>query len=325
MKTFNFKSLLNLSLMAGLLVSTVLVSSCKSDDDDDEVTSGGSAPTADGKKLTSVSNGNSIAIFDYDAQGRVTTVTEGTTKTSFTYSDTQIIVTKTYSGSTSGSLVTYTLKDGRVVKQTEKSSDPTRPDYVYDYTYDGNGCLTKVSYSYTYTDESSYSSYSSNKTTYTNTETENYTWKDGNIESVQSESSYTRVYVYSYTSYNNNIPVTSSTTTTYTEKTTGTTRYSYSEHVATMPALGSSSVLNWQGYFGKNSTKLVSRAVETRTTTTSETSSGDNSNSNRPNTETSNETIDYVYTFNGSAIEKILVTSIEDGKQYFTTHELTWN
>jgi len=295
MKTFNFKSLLNLSLMAGLLVSTVLVSSCKSDDDDDERTTGGSAPTVDGKKLSFVKVGSTTTIFEYNNEGKVLTVTSGSHKLTFTYSDTEVTCISSNSSSTSSAdKTTFLLTNGRITKRVEDND-------VIEYNYDGNGCMNNVKYSYSEANEN-------NK--YTSQTTTSFTWKDGNVATTVRDGYSTSSYssgTYSYTS---------------TSSSKKTTVYTYSQHAFTMPPFEADAeeVLRWQGYFGKNNTNLPSKEQATTVSTRK------SSSSSNEETSTNSYTIDYTYGFTGGALDKIIETHTDNnGKTTIETIEFSWN
>lgn len=310
-------------MMAILAIGTF--TSCSSDDDD-EVTQGGGAPTADGKKLQFVKEGSSTSIFEYDNEGRVLKVTRSGSTILFTYSESQVTVTATHNGSTSAEVTTYMLTNGRITKSIEKSSSTSESDFITDFTYDGNGCLTTVDYSYSTNWSNGNNTNSSNSNTKTS-----YTWKDGNVTSVKrdytntSTSSYTRDnYEYINGQYVNR-PITY--TNTHRESSVRETIYTYSTHTYTMPPYegDAEDILRWQGFFGKNNRNLVSKEQITRTSTSSD-SSSDSTEQTNPSVSTSSSTIDYSYTFNGNALEKMFVTTTSDNNNVnVETIEFSWN
>ena len=308
----------SLMLMMVAFVTIGSLTSC-SKDDDDEVTQGSGAPTADGKKLQFVKiDSSSPFLFEYDSEGRVLKVTSNSKTILFNYSETQVTSTTTYSGSSSAEVVTYMLTNGRITKSIEKASSSSGSDYITEFTYDGNGCLTTIKY----TNSSTYDKSTSNSTNRTT-----YTWKDGNVVNCKKENNYTSVYTYTDYQYVNGSYQNVTNTRTTTETSITETNYTYSNHAYTLPALeaDANEILRWQGFYGKNSSNLTSKEQITRTYTSSTKDTGSKETVN-PNVSTSSYTIDYSYTFNGSSLEKIFVTTTDNNnKVTVSTIEMSWN
>jgi hypothetical protein len=308
--------------MAGLLVSTVLVSSCKSDDDDDDVVNNselGPAPTADGKKLQVVKNGSSTTIFEYDNEGRVLSVTSSGTKIVFSYTANEVTATSS-SGSSSADVTTYTLTNGRITKKLKKGD---KSDYITTYTYDGS-CLKTMTY--THSNNSDNSKYEVRTTT-------TYTWENGNIvreveDKTTTETTTTEKWESGYNDGNRYVEgkyVKVNTNTRTTKKTTHD--YTPSEHSFVLPPAEANAdeILKWQGCFGLNSAKLNSKEQITKNTEKLTTSS-DDKETKTPERTTSSEKKDFYYTFIGSALSKIIETTTDDNNNVKTSEkEYTWN
>lgn len=317
MKTFNFKSLLNLSLMAGLLVSTVLVSSCKSDDDDD------SDPIfPSGKKLQFVKNGSSTTRFEFDNNtNRVLSVTENGSKTLFSYTDNQITVTTTANGQ--NSVTTYMLTNGRITKSIIKSNN-SESDLITNFAYDGNGCLTSANFTYTTTQTYEDTNYRKETTKKTTDYRENFTWKDGNLVSKTSNQTVTEesTTIYYDYNYNTNTKTVRSTDTSSEVTSTNTdVIYTHSDRVYRRPATKADEVLEWQGFFGTNNARLFSKAQITSTETTN---TKYNNKETKGDPEVSSATVDYSYNFNGDLLQKIFETTTIDNHVNVNEIEFSW-
>lgn len=291
-------------LVVVFLMAAIGFSSCSSSDGNSASTGGG-APTVDGKQLKYVKVGSTVTILDYDTEGRVLSLTTNGSKIVYSYSESQVTKT-TSSGSSSAKVVTYTLTNGRITQKIEKGASSSNGDLITTYEYDGNGYLISASYSGTESSSESYAKY-----TYTESKRTTYTWNDGNVETTTSD----RIDTYTYTPTSGSASTNSSTS-------HGVDTYTYSSHTLTLPLfdMGDDSVLAWQGYFGRSCRNLPSKVQSVTQRESSESGSSSKSVS------TSTDTTEYVYSFNGNILEKVLVTyTSNSGSVNVETIELSWN
>lgn len=128
-----------LAFMMAMAVCTTAFVSCSSDDEDDP--KGGETTSKRIVKMT-WSDGDEINIttFDYDSQGRVMKIKE--TEVGGKYDEASITTTYTYGGNTIFSKTqgdwnnenahTYTLSNGRIIKDIESGGDNGTHTYAYD-------------------------------------------------------------------------------------------------------------------------------------------------------------------------------------------------
>lgn len=258
----------NIFFLASLFVVGLCITACGDDDNKDGNTSdrGGSAATVDGKRLVQMIEDDDTLSYEYNSEGKIVMLlygSDGREKWYYSYNDNQITVSSSYSYSSSS---TYTVENGRITKEI-LSNGSGSDNSVYNYEYDSDGHLIAIRYSSNHTSPATYE----HGTSYENSTTNNttFTWQDGNmIKSVEEYISTTTTKSWTST--------TSSTypyTTTWTPKTVTSTsksstvkEYTYTNYDNVLPLFSEvDDVLSWQGYFGKSSKNLPQKMEKTST------------------------------------------------------------
>ena len=145
MKKLNFKMAF---MMAAVVIGSPVFTSCSNDDDNDSEDSESGEMTSKHISKMTWSDGDKLEVttYEYDSLERVVkktkTVIEGrseySTTTTYTYGE-NTIISKTQGDSNDGETHTYTLSNGRMIRDVEE--DNGRISYIRNYTYDSNGYL----------------------------------------------------------------------------------------------------------------------------------------------------------------------------------------
>lgn len=186
-----------ISLIGGLLMSTLAFTACGGDDDSTESSSSDNQSLKRLTKIISEKGSNiTVRLFSYDSEGRIVKIVETSSNSNsertFQYGESNIISKweiKYSNSSTQSTSHTYTLENGMIVKDVElfTHSAATASTSTTIYSYDSNGYMTSKSKYQSITDD---------------TRINYLTWEDGNISKIGDNA-----YTYSNTPWVKGFPI----------------------------------------------------------------------------------------------------------------------